>query len=190
MGDAHRDRVLLGSTAEVHPAGTFYGSSYDLLINQIGYAFTDDAQLTLTATPPIEEAQLVAFDLTLKQVIARPGPLRFAGMVSLSGVRGLESGPMMVARLGLVSQICFDPGCRSSASLGLGLTPLGLPLATQSLGVVWGISEHFSLLLELGDAFAMSPVVPQGSPRGQAVGAGCRFGYARWALDLGPWAFL
>src|ERR1019366_2987154 len=51
--DANADRVILGSTAETHPKGTFFISDYEILLLQVGYAITDQLQVSVTGIPPL-----------------------------------------------------------------------------------------------------------------------------------------
>src|SRR5579862_4827741 len=58
--DPQADRGVVLPTAYTHPKGTFFVSNYDIVLSQLGYAFTDDTQISLTGVPPIGGDQ-VAF---------------------------------------------------------------------------------------------------------------------------------
>ena len=53
--DANVDRVIAVSTAETHPAGTFYFTDYEIAVLSVGYSISDRVQLTLTGLPPTFE---------------------------------------------------------------------------------------------------------------------------------------
>jgi hypothetical protein len=120
--DAHADRVVLGSTGETHPKGTFFFTDYEIFLIQLGYAITDDLQLSLAGFPPILKEQPYFFDLGLKLNIARGPSFRAALLGALDVVidpkahtEGAYGG-----RLGGVAQVCFEETCRSSVSFNAG----------------------------------------------------------------------
>jgi hypothetical protein len=61
--DAHSDRVILMPTAETQPEGTFFIRSYELVLLQLGYAITDDLQLSALVLPPLFQEQDAAEDI-------------------------------------------------------------------------------------------------------------------------------
>jgi len=81
--DASMDRVGLFSTAETHPAGTFFFSDYELFLFQFGYAVTDNVQLALTGLLPLIKEQPYFFDLNAKVNFVRSRWFRLAGIVAL-----------------------------------------------------------------------------------------------------------
>jgi hypothetical protein len=184
--DANADRVVLMPTAYTHPQGTLYLSAYDLAVLQIGYAFTDRTQVSLTATPPIEDV-LVPLDLTVKAAISRQPHVRVALLGSVSGfVANADdtnfSGPMLVGRAGGVVQLC--PGsCASSLAIATNLTLAGpVLLMANGVGGILHVSSWLDLLLEV------DTLVPLGREAGQInglmVSGGLRIPRASWALDV------
>ena len=154
--DANADRVVLGSTAETHPEGTFFFSDYELVLLQLGYAVTDDVQLSITGVPPIVRDQPYWFELGAKINVARTRWFRAAlsgGFeVVTTGDSGSNSGPYFGGRLGGVGQVCFDVPCRSSLSLNAGtLITSGIDQAFPfygSAGFIANVSPLVSLLAE------------------------------------------
>ncbi|MGC4091395.1 MAG: hypothetical protein QM756_26655 [Polyangiaceae bacterium] len=185
LRDAHVDRVLLMPTAETQPAGSTVLSSYEIVVVQVTHAFSNDTQLTLTATPPIEG--IVPFDFSLKSVLSRGDGYRLAAFGAVSGASGLDNGPAWVGRVGLLGQACFDRACRSSANLGATALLLGpASFVATGVGVIWRVSELFALLGEL------DTLVPAGRSvaewHGIAGGLGCRWSGRRWAVDLAAYS--
>jgi hypothetical protein len=155
FSDANTDRVVLGSTAETHPKGTFFFSDYELLLLQAGYAITDDFQLQLTGVPPIVKNQPYYFDIGAKLNVVRNEAFR-AGLVGGVDIvtlgNGTNSGPYFGGRVGGVLQVCFITSCRSSLSLNVGTILTSgvnevLPVY-GSAGFVIGLSHLVSLLAE------------------------------------------
>ncbi len=181
--DAHVDRVVLVPTAETHPAGTWYFSTYEIVILQAGYALSDRTQLTLTTIPPLSGEPAVPLDLSLKAVLARSRRVRVAAMGSASGVLGLESGEAVVGRVGGAAQLCFDDRCRSSISTAVNLV-LGGPLVVlgDGAGAILRASDLFAFLVEV------QSVVPIAREAGEihvlAGAVGARFSGRRWAVDV------
>lgn len=154
--DANTDRVILGSTAETHPKGTIFFSDYELLLLQIGYAFTDELQLQLTGVPPIIKNQPYYFEVGAKYNVYRSPSFRAAltGGVDMVTVGGTDTntGPYFGGRLGAVAQVCFIDSCRASVSItGGGIITSGvnevLPVY-GSAGFVVGLSKLISILAE------------------------------------------
>jgi hypothetical protein len=155
--DANADRVILGSTAETHPKGTFYVSDYEILLLQFGYAFTDQLQLQLTGTPPIVQNQPYWFEAGAKFNLYRGDAFRAAitgGLDVLTTGGSGSGGPYYGGRLGAIGQICFnaDGTCRSSVSLNVGTIITSgasqvLPVY-GSAGFIVNVSKIFSILAE------------------------------------------
>ena len=181
--DAHVDRVVFFPTAETHPEGTFYFSSYEIVLLQAGYAVSDRTQVTLTAMPPLRTETILPFDLSVKTVVARAPQFRVALLGSVSGISGTDIGTGVVGRAGGVVQLCFDWTCRSSVSLGTQVLLLGPAIFVgNAAGVVVRASEHVSLLLE---ADAAIPIGSVGNEfNGIAIAPGVRFTGEHFALDL------
>lgn len=130
---AHADRVLLVPTAETHPRGTLFLSSYEIVVPSVGYAFTDRLQGSITGLTDFAGGAFV--EVNLKANLLRSRALRVAALSSIDYVRGGEDGELLLGRAGATAQICFDLACRNSLSLSATLVahdeldtvlPLGL----------------------------------------------------------------
>jgi hypothetical protein len=180
--DAHVDRVIIAPTAETHPEGTLYLSSYEIVLLQAGYAVTDRTQVTLTSMPPLPNEKILPLDLTLKTVVARAPEYRVAALASVSGIAGIEQGTVVVGRLGGVAQLCFERTCRSSVSVATNVLLVGQAIITSGVGLVVRGTDHVSVLLEVDS------LVPVGRDvaiyGGLAIGPGIRFSGEHLALDL------
>jgi hypothetical protein len=168
-------------TAYTHPAGTITASTYDIFLLQVGYSFTDSTQMSLTSSVPVEG--LVIADLSLKSVIARDGPVRFAAIGSATGVWGFNFGNEVLGRVGAVAELCFDDRCRSSASLAATVV-LGGPdtVAMTGAGVVWRVANWLSLLGEVDTVVPFTLVA--GRINGIGITPGIRLPHRVWSLDL------
>lgn len=185
VGHAHADRVVLLPTAYTHPEGTLYFSSNEIVLLQAGYALNDSTQITLTGVPPITEGpdRVYFFDLSLKSAFLRQGPLRLAGIGSVTGLFGVEEANVVLGRVGGVAELCFDRDCESSASLSSHVLLAGpATMMVNGAGAIWRISDGAALLLEVDTA------VPLGGEIGEFSGIllvpGFRFPYRTWSLDL------
>ena len=153
--DANADRVVLGSTAETHPKGTFFVSDYEILLVQLGYAVTDDLQISVAGIPPIAKSQPYFFDFGLKLNVVRNETFRaaFTGALDVATATGdAYSSTYYGGRLGAIGQFCFEATCRSSVSFNAGTF---LSSASSSVLPVYGsagfianVSPLVSLLAE------------------------------------------
>jgi hypothetical protein len=185
--DAHADRVVLMPTAYTHPRGTLYLSSYDLGVLQLGYAFSDRAQVSATVTPPLDGV-LVPLDVTVKTAVTRQPHVKLALMASVSGFVADApdsnfSGPLLLGRAGGVVQLCPQASCASSLSIASNLTFAG-PVVVMANGV--GAIVHLASWLEL--LLEVDTIMPLGREGGQLnglmVAAGFRLPRASWGLDV------
>jgi hypothetical protein len=188
--DAHADRVILGSTAETHPAGTFFFTDYEIVLLQMGYALTDAVQISVAGVPPFVRDQPYFFDFGLKVNVVRTAAFRaaFTGAVDVATDGSTESQTILVGRVGAVGQFCFDDHCRSSLSANLGAaiasdsTSAVYPVY-GSLGLIANVSPLVSFLIEP----ALLGAVPTSNGSG---GAGFLFSYGlriagpRFGVDL------
>ncbi len=184
--DANVDRVILFSTAETHPAGTFYFTDYELILLQFGYAFTDQIQGSVTGVPPLIEDQPYFFDFSLKANLVR-GQFKFAVLGSLDVLLNVDDETYWGGRLGGIGTLCFGETCQSSVTAGVG-TFLSdgidrlLPF-TFNLGLVGRISNLVAFLVEpvffgvIGDTTEMAS--------GMMLNYGVRLSGRHWGLDLG-----
>ena len=180
--DPQADRVVLLPTAYTHPQGTVFVSNYELIVFQIGYAFTDWTQISLTALPLASES-LTVLDLSLKTAVVRTDLVRAAAIGSVSGLVGNDIGVIFVGRVGGVAQLCFGRRCDSSVSLSSNVALAGpLMLMVNGVGGILRASEHVSFIAEL------STMVPLGTAGGEFNGAlaggGLRLHYDHWAFDF------
>lgn len=151
--DAHADRVILFPTAETHPQGTFFISSYELVLIQLGYALTDDFQMSALFLPPLVREQPFFFSPTFKLNVVRSEQ----GNVALLGgldfvVQSDTDESTALGRLGAAGQLCIDVACDSSLTLNAhGWTEIGENQGTivlLSAGGLFRASELVSLMLE------------------------------------------
>lgn len=186
--DANADRVILFSTADTHPAGTFFFTNYELFLLQFGYAITDHVQLALTGLAPMIDEQPYFFDLSLKVNLVRSSAFRFALMGSLDYMwsGGSDGDGFFGTRLGAVGQVCFTPTCQMSVNLNLHAfindsTTDFLPMVS-SLGFLGHLSPLFSILLEPSYAFIVGDEVTGAD--GFLLSYGVRLSGANWGVDL------
>jgi hypothetical protein len=174
--------VVLLPTAYTHTKGTFFFSSYDIVLLQGGYAFTDDTQITLTTLPLASEG-LAILDLSLKSSLARGQRVRAAALASASGAVGSDIGALFIGRVGAVVQVCADAACDSSFSLSSNVALAGpLLLMANGLGTIWRVSRRVSLLGELATMVPLGTV--GGTFNGATLGGGVRFHFYYWGFDL------
>ncbi|HEY2729620.1 MAG TPA: hypothetical protein VGK52_06730, partial [Polyangia bacterium] len=181
--DPQADRGVLAPTAYTHPKGTTYVSDYDFVFVQIGYAITDDTQISFTGFPPIDAAERFALvDVTLKSTLYRGGLVRVAALGSTSGIVAKQIGVLAVGRLGGVVQLCLERRCDSSLSLSSNVTLAGVMLMVNGATGIFRLGRTTSLLAEL------DTLVPLGKDTGELNGGmgggGVRFHWTNWGLDL------
>lgn len=196
---AHADRVLLAPTAETHPGGTFFASSYELVIVEAGYAFNDRLQAEITGVPFVP-SEFAIVEFALKANLLRSRWLRAAALTSMawasaragddpdadaSGRRQLVFG-----RVGGTLQLCFELRCRTSLSLSATVfahaeTDLLWPIGTGA-GFTARLNDDLSLLVEATGIFNASKdfgVIPLPL---FVLGYALRIdAHPAWALDLG-----
>jgi hypothetical protein len=181
--DPEADRGVLAPTAYTHPKGTFYFSDYELVLVQIGYAFTDDTQISLTGLPPLNtDEQLVALDVTLKSTVYRGGLVRIAALGSASGLGAKEVGVIGIGRVGGVVQLCIERDCGTSLSLSSNVALAGALVMANGASGIFRVTRTAALLAEL------DTLVPLGKDTGNVNGAlacgGVRLHGPTWGLDL------
>ncbi|HVU52231.1 MAG TPA: hypothetical protein VHL80_16145, partial [Polyangia bacterium] len=180
--DPQADRGVLGPTAYTHPKGTFYFSDYEVVLLQLGYAITDDTQLTVTGVPPVSAERILVLDLTLKSTLYRGGRVRVAALGSTSGVAAKELGVLGVGRVGGVVQLCLAPDCASSLSLSSDVTLAGVLLMLNTASAIYRLGRVTSLLGELDTLLPLGKDV--GELNGGLASGGVRFGWTSWGLDV------
>ncbi len=184
IADAHADRVILMPTAYTHPAGSWYFTSTEIVLLQVGYAVDDNTQVTFSGVPPLADEALFPFDLSAKHVFVRDPHVRFAAMGAVSGLLGLTEGNFVVGRLGGVVTLCTTRRCDTSFNMSSNLLLAGpATMSLNSFGAIFGIRRWAALLFEAD----MS--VPFGGQLGEANAAllttAFRFKGPNWSLDLG-----
>jgi hypothetical protein len=185
-GEPHADRVVLAPTAYTHPRGTFFVSSYDVVVLQLGYALSDRTQVSVTATPPLGrpgEVRLALLDATLKTALVRQGRVRAAALGSVSGVASNDPGLVLAGRAGAVVQLCLALPCTSSVSVSSNVLLLGpVLLMGNGLGAIMRAGPHLSFVAE---ADTLVPLGREaGAANGLLAGGGLRLHWTRFALDF------
>jgi hypothetical protein len=180
--DPQADRGVAAPTAYTHPKGTYYFSDYELALLQLGYAITDDTQVTFTGVPPLGAERILILDITLKSTLYRGGLVRVAALGSTSGLAANEVGVIGVGRVGGVVQLCLAHDCASSLSLSTNVTLASALFMLNGATGIFRVGRTTSLLAEL------DTLVPLGKDTGEINGGlasgGVRFGWTNWGLDL------
>jgi len=183
--DAHHDRLLFAPTAETHPRGSFYASSYYIVVLQVGYAVTDDTQISLTATPPLGEEGILPGDLSVKTVLLRAPRVTLAAIASASGILGFEEVSGFLGRAGGVVTFCADAdACRLSFSMSTNVALAGpASILFSGAGFSYRAGGIVSLVAELDTALPLAE--PVGEANGLLGGAAVRLSGRAWGVDLG-----
>ena len=182
--DAHHDRLLLSPTAETNPKGSFYVTGYELVVLQMGYAVSDNTQLSITMTPPLGEAGAIPGDLSLKTVLLREAHVTVAAVASATGVVGFEEFSGFLGRAGGVVTFCAEAReCRLSFSMSSNLSLIGpASLLFSGVGLSFRAGRYVALIAEL------DTLIPLGELAGEANGflgaAGVRLSGRSWGVDL------
>ncbi|MES1183490.1 MAG: hypothetical protein ABUL60_06720 [Myxococcales bacterium] len=182
--DAHHDRLLLAPTAETNPKGSFYATSYDIVLLQVGYSLTDSTQLSLTTTPPLGEAHVVPADISIKTVLLREPHVSVAAIASASGILGFEEFSGFLGRAGAVASFCADAReCRLSFSMSSNIALIGpASLLFNGAGLSFRAGRIVSILAELDSLIPLGEAV--GEANGLLGGCGVRLSGRAWGVDL------
>jgi hypothetical protein len=182
LADAHYDRVILVPTAETNPEGSFYFSSYEILLLQIGYAVSDTTQISVTSAPPIAEGT-APFDLSVKTVLLREPSVQAAFFGSASGVVGSELAGF-IGRGGGSVTLCHPAyECRHRVTVASSVFLAGpASLLLSGVGASLRVNRMFTLLAELDSAVPLGE--PVGEFNGVLGGFGARFSDPNWGVDL------
>lgn len=187
--DANADHIVLFSTAETHPKGTFYFSDYELILLQAGYAITDSVQVSLTGVPPLVKSQPYFFDLAIKGNFLRTEVVRLALVGAGTAVVLPDTDPSSVfgARLNGISQFCFEGLCKNSFSFNVGTfinseSNTVVPI-TLAGGLVVQPSSLVKLLLEPAYALVIGEGV-EDQPEGFLLNYGIRLSGEHFGFDL------
>lgn len=184
LRDAHHDRLFIAPTAETNPRGSFYVTSYEILIWQAGYSLTDSTQLSVTATPPLSDEDVVPGDISLKTVILRERAVSVAAIASASGIIGFEEFSGFLGRAGGVVTLCADPDeCRLSFSVASNVALAGpASLWFNAAGVNFRAHRLLSLIAEVDSLLPLSE--PVGEANGLLGIVGVRLSGRAWGVDL------
>ena len=186
--DPQADRGVVLPTAYTHPKGTFFVSNYDIVLSQLGYAFTDDTQISLTGVPPIGGDQVAVIDLTLKTTLYRGGLVRFAALGSTSGLVANGLGVVGIGRVGGVAPLGLEARCASSLSISSNITLAGVMLMANGANGIFHMSRSLSLLAELDTLLPLANAAAEFN--GAMAGGGVRFHWTHVGLDLTLMRFL
>lgn len=183
---AHGDRVILVPTAQTHPAGTLFLTSYEIVVPSIGYAWSDRVQTAVTGTTDFSE--FLFLDLSMKASLVQSRYLHVAATASLDYATG-EDEELPFARATVIAQLCVDAGCRSSLSLAGSLFAHDAPDTILPLGLGAGfvarISDTIDVLLEYSALFNAGPELELIELPVYLAGYGARFNFgSQWALDV------
>jgi hypothetical protein len=182
--DAHHDRLLITPSAETNPKGSFYITSYEIVLLQIGYSISDFTQVSITATPPLGEDAVIPGDISIKTVVLREPRVSVAAIASASGIIGFEEFSGFLGRAGGAVTLCADPHeCKLSFSLGSSLALAGpASIWFNGVGLSWRVGRIVSLIAEVDSLLPLSE--PVGEANGVLAGAGVRLSGRAWGVDL------
>jgi hypothetical protein len=187
--DANTDRVILYSTAETQPAGTYYFSNYEIILLQVGYAVTDKLQVSLTGIPPLFTDQPYFFDVTAKYNLQRGDVFRSAVQVAFDTVVSPKSDPSSLfgVRAGLIGQFCLVADCLTSVTLNAGTLLNNRSNAVVPVYLAGGLLVHvtdvFKLMVEPNYAVAIGNGKVDG-PSGFLLNYGLRLSGKQFGFDL------
>lgn len=187
--NAHVDRVVISSTAETHPQGTFFGSLYDLL-PQVGYAFNQRVQASVTGLHGLKRDSGYFFEGTLKANVLRTREFRVAALTSIDILGGGDTDEnLLFGRVGATVQWCFGEHCESSINVSamavvIDKADLVFPFG-GAVGFIGHLDGSMKLLLEYGTLTSLSDGLPIGDVLPFLyAGYGIRFAYPNWAFDV------
>ncbi len=183
--DAHHDRVILGPTAETNPEGSFYLTSYEIIIGQVGYSLSDKTQLSITATPPLGDDEIIPADISVKTVILREPVVSVALIASASGILNFDEFSGFLGRAGGAVTLCDEAErCAFSVSFGTNVALAG-PASVwfNSVGATWRLGSLVSLLAEVDTLLPLAE--PVGEANGVLGGLAIRLSGSAWGIDLG-----
>jgi len=176
--------VLITPTAETNPKGSFYATSYEIVLLQLGYSVSDNTQISVTATPPLGEQAVVPADISVKTLVLREAQVSVAVIASASGIVGFEEFSGFLGRAGGAVTLCADAvNCSVSFSIGSSLALAGpASIWFNGVGATFRLSKLVSLLAEVDTLLPLSE--PVGEANGLLVGAGVRLSGRAWGVDL------
>jgi hypothetical protein len=185
LRDAHHDRLFFAPTAETNPKGSFYATSYYIVVLQLGYSVSDNTQISITSTPPLGGTGAMISDISVKTVVLREPHVSIAAIASASGILGVDEFSGFLGRAGGVATFCADAReCRLAFSMSSDIALAGpASLLFNGVGVSFRAGRIVSLIAEL------DTLIPLGEVTGEANGllgvAGVRLSGRAWGVDLG-----
>ncbi len=191
--DANVDRVVLSPTAETHPQGTIYGSLYEIVLPQVGFAPTQRLQLSLTGFSDLAADPSYIFEITVKANLLRTRSWRIAALTAIDVLRAVDDAAgttesLMFGRLGGTLQYCFGDACQSSVNVSGMLVLSDKADAFFPFGAALGFVGHVAgvakVLLEYGTLNSFSEGFPIDAIPFWYVGYGMRFSQRSWGLDV------
>ncbi len=187
--DANADRVILLPTAETHPKGRLYFSAHEVIFWQLGYAFTDRIQATVTTWPVIVRDQPFFIDGSFKANFYRSDIARLAlagGVTYVASTVDTVNNTASVGRLALMGQLCVTRGCWTSVVGGLSAwVPLSQgtgSLYAGGIGVTSKLSKYVGLLFEVDSGAFYDQELR--FAEGALVNYGVRFAGSNIGVDL------
>jgi len=183
--DAHVDRLFFAPTAETHPQGSFYATSYYIVVAQLGYAVTDDTQISVTGMPPVGDEHVLPLDISVKTRLLRSPHVRLAAIGSASGLLGVEEFSGFLGRVGGVATFCVDAReCRLGFSMSSNVALAGpASVLFSGVGLNFRAGRIVSIIAEVATALPLAE--PVGEANGVVGGAGARLSGRAWGFDLG-----
>jgi hypothetical protein len=183
--DAHHDRLLFAPTAETNPKGSFYATSYYIVLWQLGYSVSDNTQISITATPPLGPEKIIPGDISIKTVVLREPHVSVAAIASASGIIGFEEFSGFLGRAGGVATFCADAQeCRLAFSMSTNIALVGpASLLFNGAGVSYRAGGIVSLIAEVDTLIPLGEVA--GEANGLLGGLGVRLSGRAWGVDLG-----
>jgi hypothetical protein len=160
-------------------------TSYEIFLLQLGYAPSDDTQISVTGLPPLGDNPVIPLDVTVKTVLLRQPGISVAALGSATGILGFEEISGFLGRAGAAVTLCDPPDqCQRTLSLSSNIVLIGpASLVFSGAGATIRVSDMASVLFEVNS------IVPLGEPAGpfHAVfgGAGVRLSKRSWGVDLG-----
>jgi hypothetical protein len=176
--------LLIAPTAETNPRGSFYATSYEIVLLQLGYSISDVTQISITATPPIGEEAIVPGDISVKTVVLREPHVSVAVIASASGIVGFEEFSGFLGRAGGAVTLCAEAReCPLSFSIGTTMALAGpASIWFTGAGINWRLGRIVSLIAEVDTLVPMSE--PVGEANGVLGGVGIRLSGRAWGVDL------
>lgn len=183
--DAHADRVILVPTAETHPAGSLFASSYEILVLSVGYAPTDRLQFSITGLTDLDNHFI---ELNLKTNLLRSRWVRIAAQSSIDSIGG-NSQSEIFGRAGGTLQLCFELRCGTSLSLAGTLIVFDEPNTVMPAGFGAGftmrLGDDLSALLEYTALINAARDIGFVDLPVYLVAYGLRIAaHSNWALDI------